>query len=330
LSELACHFLSPREFSPGGLSQALKSLSCQLPCVDQPEADVLVAVGWHTPAELALLTALPGQRRVLWSHGLATLILYRARPVLGVLRLLSRVPQLLGVAASLRRCDCLVVAYPRRSRWDERSFDVVLARWLDVPVVVIGNPVDTDFWHLAPARSDQPMGSVVSMGRMEWQKGHGQALSIVLSASEQLRMQILAPESSSDAMALHRQAQRHGQPGQLQVLLGLEPEQRRQVLQQALCLLSWSETEYQSLAMLEALACGCPVVARPRGWLCHGPIPGVLVARSRWQAKGYIQRLEAEPAWREELGAAGRAYVQGHHGLRVVAQQWIKLFAELA
>jgi glycosyltransferase involved in cell wall biosynthesis len=306
------------------------SLSRHLPCVDQRDADVLVAVGWHTPAERALCAARTGQRRVLWSHGLATLILYRAKPFLGVLRWIFRCPELLAVVATLRRCDRLVVAYPRRSRWDERSVDVVLARWLHVPVAVIGNPVDTDFWSPAPARSDQPMVSVVSMGRLEWQKGHGQALSIVLSASQQLRMQLLASEGSSDAKALYRQAQRQGQPGQLELLLGLDLEQRRRVLQQALCLLSWSETEYQSLAMLEALACGCPVVARPRGWLCHGPIPGVLVARSRREAKRYLQRLVAEPAWRGQLGAAGRAYVQGHHGVRVVAQQWIRLFDQLA
>jgi len=36
-----------------------------------------------------------------------------------------------------------------------------------VPVAVVGNPVDTDFWHPAQARSDQPMGSVVSIGRLE-------------------------------------------------------------------------------------------------------------------------------------------------------------------
>jgi glycosyltransferase involved in cell wall biosynthesis len=267
---------------------------------------------------------------VLWSHGLATLILYRARPILGVLRWLSRCPELLAVVATLRRCDCLVVAYPRRSQWDERSVDVVLARWLHVPVAVIGNPVDTDFWRPAPAGGDQPLGAVVSMGRLEWQKGHAQALSIVLSASEQLRVQLLAPEGSADATHLHRQAQRQGKLEQLELLLGLDLDQRRQVLQQALCLLSWSETEYQSLAMLEALACGCPVVARPRGWLCHGPIPGVLVARSRLQAMRHLQRLVAEPAWRAELGAAGRAYVHDRHGLRVVAQQWTKLFAELA
>ena len=326
----ACHFLAPRESRVGGLTQALHSLLTRLPCVDQEAADVLVAVGWHTPAECELRNLSSGQHRLLWSHGLGSLIVYRARPVLGVMRWLFRWPQLLGVITTLRRCDGLVVAYRRRSLWDERSFDERLARWLHVPVTVIGNPVDTDVWRPADPSCSKARNTVVSIGRLEWQKGHAAALAIVTAASPGLWLQVLAPESSRDAEGLRRQAHMVGHPQQLELLLGLPPEQRRPLLQQALCLLSWSETEYQSLAMLEALACGCPVLARPRGWLCHGPIPGVLVARSRRQAQHYLQQLLTQPSWREELGRAARTYVLEHHSLAVVAQQWNRLFEALA
>ena len=326
----ACHFLAPRESRVGGLTQAFHSLLTRLPCADQEAADVLVAVGWHTPAECELRNISSGQHRLLWSHGLGTLIVYRARPLLGVLRWLSRWPQLLGVIATLRRCDGMVVAYQRRTCWDERSFDELLARWLRVPVTVIGNPVDTDFWRPADPSCPSASQTVVSMGRLEWQKGHAAAFAIVAAAAPGLRFQVLAPESSSDADSLQRQARHVAHPQQLELLFGLAAEQRRPLLQQALCLLSWSETEYQSLAMLEALACGCPVLARPRGWLCHGPIPGVLVARSRRQAQHYLQQLLTQPSWREELGRAARAYVLEHHSLAVVAHQWNRLFEALA
>jgi len=326
----ACHFLAPRESRAGGLTQAFQSLLGRLPCVDQDAADVLVAVGWHTPAESELRNISSGQYRLLWSHGLGTLIVYRARPLLGVMRWLSRWPQVLGVIATLRRCDGLVVAYRRRSRWDERSLDECLSRWLRVPVTVIGNPVDTDVWRPADLSCSTVRTTVVSIGRLEWQKGHAAAFAIVAAAGPGLRLQVLAPESSPDAAALRRQAHHIGHPQQLELLLGLAPEQRRPLLQQALCLLSWSDTEYQSLAMLEALACGCPVLARPRGWLCHGPIPGVLVARSRREAEHHLQQLHAQPAWREELGRAARTYVLEHHSLAVVAQQWNRLLEALA
>ena len=308
----------------------MRSLLTRLPHADQGSADVLVAVGWHTPAERALRRAQADQHHLLWSHGLGTLIVYRARPLLGVMRWLSRLPQLLGVIATLRHCDGLVVAYRRRSLWDERSLDECLARWLRVPVTVIGNPVDTDVWLPVDLSCSTARTTVVSIGRLEWQKGHAAAFAIVAAAGPRLRLQVLAPESTPDAEGLRRQAHHVGHPQQLELLLGLAPEQRRPLLQQALCLLSWSETEYQSLAMLEALACGCPVLARPRGWLCHGPIPGVLVARSRREAEHHLQQLHTQPAWREELGRAARTYVLEHHSLAVVAQQWNRLFEALA
>ena len=327
---MAYHFLDPEEFRPGGLTQAMLSLRKSLACADQPSAEVLIAVGWHTPAERALQKAVASQSRLLWSHGLGTLTFYRGRPFLGLLRLLSRFPQLFSVLATLKQCNRLVVAYPRRNPWDERSFDVTLARYLRVPVEVIGNPIDTDLWRPSVIRSDFDSAHVVSVGRLEWQKGHAQALAIVISVSSDICLQVLAPESSAYAKMLKRKADLVGHSQQLQLLYGLASEQRREVLQRALCMLSWSETEYQSLAMLEALACGCPVIARPRGWLCHAPVPGVLIAHSHRQARRYLQQLKKQPTWREELAKAGRAYVVQHHALAVVARQWNRMFAELS
>ena len=325
----SCHFLAPQESRPGGLTKALESLQSRLPCVDQQAAQVLVAVGWHTPGEREISRAHASQNRLLWSHGLGTLIFYRARPLLGLVRWLSRVSQLSEVVATLRGCDRLVVAYRRRSWWDERSFDEFLARRLRVPVDVIGNPVDTDFWRPLPTHFDTPRTTVISIGRLEWQKGHRPAFSIVAAVPSKLLLQVLAPEDNSYGESLRRYADLRGQLQQLQLLVGFAAEERRLILQKALCMLSWSETEYQSLAMLEALACACPVVARPRGWLCHAPIPGVLVARSRRQAKEYLLQLKEQPAWRDELGQAGRSYVLEHHGLAVVAQQWNRLLEAL-
>ena len=329
MNRSSCHFFAPQEQHPGGLTQALASLQSRLPCVDQQAAKVLVAVGWHTPGERERSRALAGQDRLLWSHGLGTLIFYRARPLLGLLRWLSRVSQLWEVLATLRGCDLLVVAYRRRSWWDERSFDEFLACRLRVPVAVIGNPVDTDFWQPAPPPWELGRSTVVSIGRLEWQKGHRPAFSIVAAVASKLRLQVLAPEDNLYGDSLRRYANLRGQLQQLQLLVGFAAEERRLILQKALCMLSWSETEYQSLAMLEALACACPVVARPRGWLCHAPIPGVLVARSRRQAKDYLQQLKEQPAWRDQLGQAGRSYVLEHHGLAVVAQQWNRLLEAL-
>ncbi len=326
---MSVHLLCPQEVDPGGLTQARQTLLPCLPTTSSAQAArVVVAVGWHTAAERQLQQLGPGQRKLMWSHGLGSLVFYRSRPLAALVRWLSRLPQLLQVVATLRHCDALVVAYQRRSWWDPRSLDVALAQKLGVPVAVIGNPIDTQFWR--PGSGQHPSATVLSIGRLEWQKGHEGALRIVAQLHGTTKLCVLAPASTRHEQRLRQLVDHRRASDLLLFKLGLTAEQRRQELQQALCLLSWSETEYQSLAMLEALACGCPVVARPRGWLCHGPVPGVLVVQSRREAAQVIKALQTNPHWRGQLAAAGRAYVCQQHGLQAVALQWRRVLADLA
>lgn len=292
------------------------------------QPDLLLAVGWHTWSEEAAWVAHhQGIPTVFWSHGVGCLNWYSARPLLGALRWCWRAPRLVSVAKALQQVDHLVVAYSQSVALDPRSVDEALARrWLAKPVSVIGNPVDTWFWR--PAHSPHRDSSIVlSVGRLEWQKGHASALRIVLAArAKPLRLRCIAPEFNPYGQQLQRRAARSAPADRLQLSLGTTAEQRREQLQRALCLISWSETEYQSLAMLEALACGCPVIARPRGWLLHGPIPGVLLANSRRQASAWLEALAADSAGAARLGQEGRAYVERCHALAVVSQQWRALF----
>ena len=310
---------------PGYPTQQAQSLELLLPLL---HPDLLFAVGWHTWSEEAVGVARhQGIATVFWSHGVGCLNWYSARPLLGALRWFWRAPRLLSVAMALQQVDHLVVAYSRTAVLDPRSVDEALARrWLARAVTVIRNPVNTQFWKPAdpPHRSSS---MVVSVGRLEWQKGHASALRIVLAArAKHLRLSCVAPGFNAYGQQLQRRAARSVQAHRLLLSLGMTAEQRLEQLQRALCLLSWSETEYQSLAMLEALACGCPVIARPRGWLLHGPIPGVLVTNSERQASIWVDALAADSAWAARLGQEGRAYVECCHALPVVSKQWLALF----
>jgi glycosyltransferase involved in cell wall biosynthesis len=222
------------------------------------------------------------------------------------------------------------VAYSR-SRWfDPRSIDEAISRKIiTTPVKAIGNPIDAIFW-----RPNQGSGhrssTVVSIGRLEWQKGHSAAMEIVFSSrSKSLHLSCMAPTSSLYGYQVERRAARSSEQNRLALKIGMTAEQRLESLQDALCLISWSETEYQSLAMLEALACGCPVIARPRGWLLHGPIPGVLVTNSKKQASRWLDDLAHNPSWAEQLGSEGHAYVKRYHALDVVSKQWTELFEQM-
>jgi glycosyltransferase involved in cell wall biosynthesis len=311
----------------GHVPQQATNLSMLL---SQLNPDVMLGVGWHTWSEIAVRQAARrGLPIVFWSHGVGCLHWYRARPVQASLRWLLRAHRFIGVAATMCQLDHLVVAYARKAHSDPRSVDQALAKGLAKSVSAIGNPIDTSFWRPAE-QPDCRRHLVVSVGRLEWQKGHAAALKILLQAPfTKAPLVCLAPVATPYGQKLQQLAARANASERLQLRFGLSAAQRRSFLQQATCLLSWSETEYQSLAMLEALACGCPVIARPRGWLCHAPIPGVLVTSSSRQASSWIDALEADPAWAADLGRQGRAYVVQHHSLVQVSGHWRTLLAAL-
>ena len=317
-----------RLISPEQKLEASGSLEALL---DRLRPAVLVGVGWHTWSELVVRHA---QHRdipvIFWSHGVGCWVLYRLRPVAGFLRWMIRAPALFGVIQTLRCLDVLVVAYPRRCWWDSRSLDAALASRLDCPIRTIVNPVDTGFWTPDSIGSPAASSQVVSMGRLEWQKGHAQALTILARAQVSSSSAVfVAPEHTPHAIDLLRRARRLGVEAQIEFQIGLDAQARRALLRHSLVYISWSETEYQSLAMLEALACGCVVIARPRGWLCERVIPGVLITKSEQQASIWLRRLIQHRSLARRLGAAGARYVHSHHGLTSVREQWTDLLREL-
>jgi len=291
----------------------------------------LVGVGWHTWSEEVVRRA---QRRniplVFWSHGVGCCVLYRFRPVAGLVRWLIRAPALLAVIRTLRGLDVLVVAYPRCCWWDARSLDAALASRLGCPVRTVANAIETTFWTPDQTQPTTPRLQLVSMGRLEWQKGHVQALEILAEARlPNSQLTFLAPERTGQADAFLSRAKALGLQHQVRLEIALDAEARRAVLRQSLVYISWSETEYQSLAMLEVMACGCVVIARPRGWLCERAIPGVLITDSKQQASRWLRRLLRHPALARRLGTAGASYVHAHHALSGMREQWAGLLAEL-
>lgn len=299
--------------------------------LDRLRPAALVGVGWHTWSEVVVRRA---QRRniplVFWSHGVGCCVLYRFRPLAGLVRWVIRAPALLAVIRTLRGLDALVVAYPRCCWWDARSLDAAFASRLGCPVRTMANAIDTTFWTPDSSQLATPRPQLVSMGRLEWQKGHVQALEILAEAGvPHSRLACLAPERTGQAYTFLSRAKALGLQRQVRLEIALDSGARRAVLRQSLVYVSWSETEYQSLAMLEAMACGCVVIARPRGWLCERVVPGVLITDSQQQASHWLRRLLRHPALARRLGAAGARYVQANHGLSGMREQWVRLLVEL-
>ncbi len=96
-----------------------------------------------------------------------------------------------------------------------------------------------------------------------------------------------------------------------------------------------SEAEGMSNAMLEAMACGVPVVATDVGGVrevlgSDGKAGVVVPAGSSAALAEAITALATSPGLRREIGAAARARIEERHDMRRVAAQYLSLYEEMA
>jgi len=91
------------------------------------------------------------------------------------------------------------------------------------------------------------------------------------------------------------------------------------------CLVHPSMQEGSSNAIMEALACGIPVVTTKVGY--HGEMledrrDAIFVERNIFEIIEMLRRLKANPEIAKRYGAAARAFAEQHHDIRKVAQLW--------
>lgn len=300
---------------------------------------LFIGVGWHTWSEKAIRIAKRNRcKTIFWSHGVGASTWYSSKPLLSVARILLRAHQLIDLFKTLLQTDQLVIAY-KRQRWqDTRSIDEVIARCLNVGSTVIPNAIDSSLW-TPLSKPSKPRPWVLSTGRMEWQKGMKKAFEIVQitkhysSENCELQWLVMHPggtKINNETKAIRSLSAKHNSESQIIERTGLKNNERRDVLRQALCLLCWSDTEYQSLSILEALSCGCPVISRPVGWLRHQSVPGVMLAKSQAKAAACVMRLASDQTLRNQLAAAARQGIVPKHRIETVATQWEAVIEKIA
>lgn len=205
-----------------------------------------------------------------------------------------------GVLAPLLGARVFAVAAGSVSRyWTARRCTAVIAvsdavaerqrRRTDAPVVRVHNGIDTELFQRRPQPASSPP-IVGWVGRLNDRRKGPDRLAAVAGplAARGLRLWILSPQGPADvsrelAAALAPHAERwEGLPPDAM------PEALSAIAASGGCLLSTSRVEGFGMALAEAQACGCPVIAPERAGGCRE------VVQPEWGGVLYPERCQGE------------------------------------
>jgi glycosyltransferase involved in cell wall biosynthesis len=200
--------------------------------------------------------------------------------------------------------------------------------------VVIRPAVDTrEFTPLA--RQPGPVLHLVAVGALNWRKGYEYSLRTlrrVLDRGVAARLSIVG---AGDEMYRLRYAIDELALRDHVILCGsLAPMQVRELLREADVFLHSSLGEGISNSVLEAMACGVPIVTTEAGGMREAVMDGregfVLAARDVDGAARAIERLARDPSLRRAMGANARATAEARFSLQDQVAAFKALYERLA
>ena len=198
---------------------------------------------------------------------------------------------------------------------------------------VIRPAVDSDFFYplSSQARQPEPPLRIITTGSLIWRKGYECGLLAVRQLVDEgvsVHLDIIGagPERQRvlytiDDLGLQGMVRLYGQ---------LTPEQVRDKLQQADVFLLASLSEGISNAVLEAMACGLPVVTTDGGGMGEAVTDGVEgFVVPIWDAAAMaaaLKQLASKPELRQTMGQAGRQRICQQFTLSQQVESFVSLF----
>lgn len=241
-------------------------------------------------------------------------------------------PIALGRAAAVHCVSAAIVAEAAR-----HGLDPAKAK-------LIRPAVDATFFRPpAVPRSAGGEFRLVASGMLRWLKGYEYVLLAVAALAADgvpVTLEILGGEphgdlgERSDAERLRYTIADLGLEQRVHLRGAIEPAQVRAALQSADAFLHPSLTEGLPNAVLEAMACGLPVVATDVGGTREAVREGVdgflVPPRDPAAAAAAIRALWEDPALRVRMGAAARARVDADFTLVRQTDEWVELYEQVA
>jgi rhamnosyl/mannosyltransferase len=283
--------------------------------------DVIQIALQNPAAVLAYLLARPPGRLVAWYHH----DIVRQEQIGRLLRPLHHV--------FLRRADAIVAT----SRAYAESSETLRAFRDKVHVIPLGidaeSLVDAAAQARARALRERFGGPLVAfVGRLVYYKG----LPHLIEAMSGVPARLLIVGSGPLEDELRVLAARRGLDGRVffETVPRVDSVAPYLLACDVAVLPSVERTEAFGLSLLEAMACGKPVIATELGTgtsvVCKNEVNGLVVpAGDSTALRGAIERLLADPALRERLGTAGQRKVREQYSLSTMVRSFVQLYRRL-
>jgi glycosyltransferase involved in cell wall biosynthesis len=246
-------------------------------------------------------------------------------------------PPAAAIAAVFERADAVhVIAETKRDEAAEFGLDPAKA-------TVIRGGVDPELFSPATTRQNRGDFRIVSVGWLRWLKGYEYALLAVAELAAEgvpVTLDILGGdpvahmcEESERARIVHT-ARDLGLEDRVRLRGHLDVAQVVETLQRSHVLLHSSVSEGLPNVVLEAMACGLPVVATDVGGTREAVRDGVegfvVPPRAPRAAAAALRQLWRDDALRERMGRAGRERVETDFTLERLTDEWVELYERVA
>lgn len=187
---------------------------------------------------------------------------------------------------------------------------------------VITNGVDTGFFGYVSPEARQ--GGLLYVGRLGYRKGLGRLLDAFARLPHRPGLELTLVGEGPLEAELRRRARSLGIAGKVRFVGFLDRTGVRAELQRAQCLVNPADYETGPLTLLEALACGTPVVTTPTGLATQMGLeaPLLLVAADADALALGVDEVLANPEAATARARAGRA-------LMVAAFDWDRVAAAI-
>jgi glycosyltransferase involved in cell wall biosynthesis len=220
-----------------------------------------------------------------------------------------------------------------------------VARGMDPRLAWLIAPGIETSWFRPPRRRSRRGAElrVVSVGDLRWLKGHEYAVQAMRHLADWDVPAVLelvggdpcpALAERSDRGRIEAAVDRLGLGDHVRLLGTLSPAEVRARLHEADVLLHMSVSEGLSVAVLEAMACGLPVVVTDCGGMreavTHGLHGFIVPLRAPALAAAALLTLREDPALGHRMGAAGRERVASEFTLDRHVEAFARLYESVA